>query len=55
MAGLPLPPQRSLLAAQLLASWLPAPNALSRKMSEPQYAALLPATVFVHPAADQES
>lgn len=55
VAELPLPPEREAIVAALLAQWLPAANELSRKMSSPQNAALLPATIFRHAPADDEA
>ncbi len=53
-AGLSLAPGRCEAAAELLAVWLPAANELSRKMSAAEHQRLLPATVFVHAAVDDE-
>jgi len=51
-ADLPLATGRATSAGALLAAWLPAANELSRKMSAPEHAALLPITVFTHAAPD---
>ena len=48
LADLPLGAGRDKIVGGLLAEWLPPANELSRKMSAAPYAALLPATVFMH-------
>jgi len=48
-ADLPLTPERQAAATAILAAWLPAANALSRKMSAPEHQALMPVTTFSHP------
>jgi hypothetical protein len=55
LAGLPLASGREAIVGELLAAWLPPANELSRKMSASEYAALLPATVFVHAPIDDEA
>lgn len=50
-AGLALPVERAEALAPQLAEWLSAANELSRKMSAPEHAGLMPATVFTQPAA----
>jgi hypothetical protein len=47
-AALPLDPRRIAAVAAILSAWLPDANALSRKMSAPEYRALMPATIFAH-------
>ena len=53
-AELPLSAERAAISGALLAAWLPAANELSRKMSAVEHTALLPVTVFTHPAPDIE-
>lgn len=48
IAALPLSDARRTHVAAVLGPWLVDANALSRKMSDPAYRALVPATVFVH-------
>jgi hypothetical protein len=48
-ADLPLSEDRLGAVAELLGSWLPAANELSRKMSAPAYLETMPITVLVHP------
>ena len=55
VADLPLPPGRAAISGELFAVWLPAANELSRKMSAPEYAELLPITVFSQAALDTEA
>ncbi len=50
-AALPLAPGREGAAVAVLDAWLRDANALSAKMSDPAYQALVPATVFAHPDA----
>lgn len=50
-ADLPLPSEREEMVAAQLGVWLSAANELSRKMSAPELASVLPATVFTHPDA----
>jgi hypothetical protein len=47
-AALPLGPERIAAVAAILSAWLPDAHALSRKMSAPEYRALMPVTVFAH-------
>lgn len=49
VADLPLGEDRLGVVADLLGSWLPAANELSRKMSAPEYLETMPITVLVHP------
>lgn len=49
-ADLPLTPERQAAAAAILAAWLPAANALSRKMSASEHHFLMPVTTFSHPS-----
>jgi hypothetical protein len=51
-AGLPLDDERLPAVADLLGTWLEAANELSRTMSAPEHLAVMPATVFAHPAPD---
>ena len=53
-AGLPLAPERAAAVAAILDVWGRDANALSRRMSDPALQALMPATVFVHPAESGE-
>ena len=53
-AELPLSAERAAISGALLAAWLPAANELSCKMSAIEHTALLPVTVFAHPAPDIE-
>jgi len=53
-AELPLSAERVAISGALLAAWLPAANELSRKMGAVEHTALLPVTVFTHPAPDIE-
>lgn len=55
LAGLPLGEGREGLLAPQLSEWLTAANELNRKMSEPKYWTITPATVFVHPSAQEET
>ena len=55
LADLPLATERAVIAGDLLAAWLAAANELSRKMSAPEYADLLPVTVFSHAARDADA
>jgi hypothetical protein len=48
-ADLPLSADRESAVAQILAAWIPEANALSRKMSAPEYQSLTPGTIFSHP------
>lgn len=50
-AALPLAPGREVTVASILSAWLPDANALSAKMSAAAYQAVVPATVFTHPDA----
>lgn len=52
-ADLPLAPGREDQITPILAAWLEDANALSRKMSAPQYQDLVPATVFTHPSHEE--
>lgn len=54
LAGLPLEGREALLASQL-SELLTAANELNWKMSEPEYWTVTPATVFVHPSAQEET
>jgi hypothetical protein len=54
LADLPLAPGRNEISGPLLADWVKAANELSKKMSAAEYQQLLPATVFVHAAGDDE-
>jgi hypothetical protein len=54
-AALPLAAGRESAVASVLGAWLPDANALSAKMSEPGCQTLVPATVFVHPDAQDEA
>src|SRR5262245_19749328 len=55
-AALPLAAGREDVVAPLLDAWLRDANALSAKVSQPAYQALVPATVFSHPdAPDREA
>jgi hypothetical protein len=54
LADLPLGPGRDGPSGALLADWVQAANELSRKMSAAEHQHLLPATVFVHAATDDE-
>jgi hypothetical protein len=51
-ADLPLAAGREAAIAPVLQAWLLDANALSRKMSAPEYLAIAPVTVFSHPAAE---
>ncbi len=51
-ADLPLAAGREEAIAPVLQAWLLDANALSRKMSAPEYRTLAPATILVHPAAE---
>ncbi len=51
-ADLPLAPGREAAVAPVLRAWLEDANALSRKMSAPEYWTLAPVTVFSHPQPD---
>jgi hypothetical protein len=51
-AGLPLEDERLPAVAALLGTWLQAANELSRTMSAAEHLAVMPATVFTHPAPD---
>ena len=53
-AELPLSAERAAISGALLAAWLPAANELSCKMRAIEHTALLPVTVFAHPAPDIE-
>lgn len=53
MADLPLAEDRLGVVAELLHSWLPAANELSRKMSAPEYLEIMPITVLVHPHSSE--
>lgn len=55
LAGLPLGEGREALLAPQLSDWLSAANELSRKMSEPEYWTIKPATIFTHPSAQEEN
>jgi hypothetical protein len=55
LAGLPLVEGREGLLAPQLSEWLTAANELNRKMSEPKYWTVTPATVFTHPSAQEET
>lgn len=48
-ADLPLATDREPAVAQILAAWIPEANALSRKMSAPEYQSFTPGTIFSHP------
>lgn len=48
-ADLDLDAQRQEAIRPILQAWLPAANALSQKMSQPQWQNTLPATVFSFP------
>jgi len=52
IADLPLAPGREHVITPTLAAWIDDANALSRKMSAAQHQDLVPATVFVHPLAN---
>ena len=52
-AALPLAPGREALLAPVLQAWVDDANALSRKMSAPEYWTLMPATVFSHPVDEE--
>ena len=55
-ADLPLAKGRDARIAPVLGAWLVDANALSRKMSAPEYWTLAPVTIFSHPALeDHES
>ena len=53
-ADLPLTEARREAVRAVLASWISDANALSLKMSAAEYQALVPATVFTHPAVANE-
>lgn len=55
LAGLPLEEGREALLAPQLSDWLTAANELNRKMSAPEYLAIMPATVFTHPNVREEN
>jgi len=55
LAGLPLAEGREKLLAPQLSEWLTAANELNRKMSEPKYLMVTPATVFTHPSTQEET
>jgi len=52
LADLPLAPGREHLITPTLAAWIDDANALSRKMSAAPHQDLVPATVFIHPLAN---
>ena len=54
IAQLPLDPERAAQLADLLSAWLPDANALSAKMSAPEYRDALPITLFAHPDLREE-
>lgn len=47
-AALNLSAERLAAVEAILSVWIPAANALSRKMSEPTHQALMPVTAFTH-------
>ena len=51
-ADLPLAAGREEAIAPVLQAWLLDANALSRKMSAPEYRTLAPATILIHPTAE---
>lgn len=51
-ADLRLDDERLGVLAPHLSGWLTAANELSRLMSRPEHQAVLPATVFTHPATE---
>lgn len=53
-ADLPLAEARCEAVCAVLESWIGDANALSLKMSAPEHQALVPATVFTHPAVSNE-
>jgi hypothetical protein len=53
-AGLTIPAEREAQVDSVLQAWLVDANALSCKMGEAQFQALVPATVFSHPPTDDE-
>lgn len=53
-ADLPLAPERMAAVAAILDIWVRDANALSHRMSDPALQALMPATVFAHPAQPGE-
>ena len=53
-AALPLTPERESAVATILATWIPAANELSRKMSTAAHQALVPITVLTHPSDGEE-
>ncbi|MDT5081693.1 MAG: hypothetical protein QOJ80_6330 [Mycobacterium sp.] len=54
IAQLPLDPERESRVANLLSAWLPDANALSAKMSAPEFREGLPITLFTHPGLREE-
>jgi len=53
-AGLNIPAEREVQVDTVLKAWLVDANALSCKMSEAQFQALVPATVFSYAPIDDE-
>ncbi len=51
-ADLPLPSDREALVAGQLGAWLTAANELNRKMAAEEHWAVIPITVFTHPARE---
>ncbi|MCL5734987.1 MAG: hypothetical protein M1274_05270 [Actinobacteria bacterium] len=48
VASLPLEQEREGLVADALSPWVAGANGLSQKMSQQQYAGVVPITVFAH-------
>lgn len=53
-ADLPLSEPRLTAVCAVLGAWIDDANALSLKMSAPAYQALVPATIFSHPAGSTQ-